>query len=54
MLRKYVVAYVAWLAFIAVAAAVAVSWYRKVEQIGWQEVADRLRDDDTEHDGTDT
>jgi phosphatidylserine decarboxylase len=43
MMRKYVAAYVLWLTAVLGMAAVAVTWYKKVEEIGYRELADRLR-----------
>lgn len=43
MMRKYVAAYAAWLIAVLAMAAVATAWYKRVEQIGYRELASRLR-----------
>lgn len=46
MMRKYVAAYAVWLAAVLAGAAVAIAWYKRVEEIGYRELASRLRPDD--------
>lgn len=43
MMRKYLYAYAMWLTFVTAAAAVALAWYRHVEEIGLQEAAARMK-----------
>lgn len=50
-MRRAWIAYGVWLTFVAVAALTAAVWYRHVEQIGWRELADKLKPDDTGDDG---
>lgn len=45
-MRKYTIAYVAWLTAVLAAAAVALHWYRKVEGIGIREILRRIQEDD--------
>lgn len=54
MMRKYVIAYMAWIVGVLAMAGAALAWYRYVEGIGMRELASRLRaTDDTEAtDGT--
>lgn len=47
-MTQYLRAYLLWFSFVAAAAAVAVAWYRHVEEIGLREVAERLQERDTE------
>lgn len=45
-MRKYTIAYVAWLTAVLAAAGVALHWYRKVEQIGMAEALRRMGEED--------
>lgn len=55
MMRKYVIAYGAWLAGVLTMAAIALAWYRHVEDIGLRELGARVRvpDPETPPDATD-
>lgn len=44
MMKRYLLTYTAWLVGVLSMAAIAVAWYRYVENIGMQELADRLRE----------
>jgi hypothetical protein len=44
--KRYTLAYLAWLVAVLAAAAGAAAWYRHVEQIGWREVASKIGEDD--------
>lgn len=41
-MTRYMLMYAAWLAGVLTMAAVAVAWYKHVEEIGLQELGDRL------------
>lgn len=43
MMRRYVLMYAGWIAGVVAMSAIAVAWYRYVEEIGYREVANRLR-----------
>lgn len=53
MHKRYVAAYSAWLLGVLAMAAAALAWYRYVEEIGWSDVANRLRERDEELAGSD-
>lgn len=53
MMRKYVMAYGVWLAGVLTMAAVALAWYRHVEQIGLRELAARMTTPESPQDATD-
>lgn len=54
-MQKYVLLYVAWLAGVLAMAGIAAVWYKRVEEIGIREMADRAfrpaATDDTEDTG---
>lgn len=43
MMRKYVAAYMAWIIAVGLGAWAALEWYKRVEEIGYREIAARLR-----------
>lgn len=42
MMRRYVLMYAGWLIGVLTMTAIAVVWYRRVEEIGYGELADRM------------
>ena len=45
-MTQYLRAYLLWFSFVTAAAAVAVAWYRHVEEIGLKETGERLKKQD--------
>lgn len=45
-MKRYLLAYAAWLGAVLVMAGIALAWYRHVEEIGWRELGARLTNDD--------
>lgn len=43
MMHKYIAAYMAWFIAVGMMAWAALEWYKRVEEIGYRELATRLR-----------
>ena len=52
MMRRYVLAYAVWLSAVLTAAGVALWWYKRVEQIGMEELRARFAQNGQPDEGT--